>query len=212
MSQIEQTFSQFLTKKPEIESCYAEGLINRRSLARYLIEQGVLKSNQLTAAIAMLRRFKFKEKTKQPKGLFSKTKINIKDKIIILDFKKEKELVKRLQHLIVNTNYDGGDTLKIVVGSSSVKIFLDEENENKVKDIIENFKLQKRLHNISEISLMFPADASRQIGILSTITRELTINEIVISELLTATPELLIYLEEEFVLKAYEILKRLQKF
>lgn len=211
MSQIEQEFRQFLSKKPEIETCYQEGLINRRSLARYLVKYGIAKSNQLEAVIAMLRRFTFKEPTKQAKDLFSKTKINIKDNITILDFEKEKELVQKLQRLIANTNYDRGDTLKIVVGSSSVKVFLDEENEKRVKDIVENFKLQNKLSNISEISIMFPEEAIKERGILSTITRELTVNEIVISELLTASPELLIYLKEEYVLKAYDILKRLQK-
>jgi len=212
MSQIEQEFRQFLSKKPEIETCYQEKLINRRSLARYLIKGGIAKSNQLEAVIAMLRRFDFKKITKNTKDFFSKTKINIKDNIIILDFQKEKELIKKLYKLIENTNYDRGDTLKIVVGSSSVKVFLDKENEKKVKNIIENFKLQNKLSNLSEISIMFPEEAIKEKGILSTITRELSVNEIVISELLTATPELLIYLKEEYVLKAYEILKRLQKW
>ena len=67
MSQIEQEFRQFLSKKPEVETCYQDGLINRRSLARYLVKQGIAKSNQLEAVIAMLRRFKFKETAKQAK-------------------------------------------------------------------------------------------------------------------------------------------------
>ena len=211
MSQIELKFRQFLSKNPELETCYQKGLINRRSLARYLIKQNIAKSNQIDAVIAMLRRFEFKKPTKQSKEMLSKTKINIKDNILILDFQKEKELIQKLSQLITKTNYDRGDTLKIVVGSSSVKILLDKENEKKVKDIINNFKLQNKLSNISEISIMFPNDAIKEQGILSTITKELTVNNIVISELLTASPELLIYLKDEFVLKTYEILKRLQK-
>jgi hypothetical protein len=210
MSQIELNFRQFLSKNPELEVCYQKGLINRRSLARYLITQGIAKPNQVDAVIAMLRRFEFKEK-KEPKDLFSKIKVNIKDKIVILDFEKEKELIQKLEQLIEKTNYDRGDTLKIVVGSCSVKVFLDEENEKKVKNFVEKFKLQNRLSDISEISITFPEDAIKERGILSTITKELAINDIIISELLTASPELLIYLKEEFVLKAYDILKRLQK-
>ena len=58
---------------------------------------------------------------------------------------------------------------------------------------------------------MFPDKAVDARGILSTITRELAVNDAVITELLTATPELLIYLKEEYVLKAYEIIKRLKE-
>ena len=166
MSQIEHNFRQFLSKNPELETCYQKGLINRRSLARYLVSQGIAKSNQMEAVIAMLRRFEFNEK-KQTKDLFPKVKINLKDKIIILDFQKEKELIKSLQRLIESTNYDRGDTLKIVVGSSSVKVFLDEENGKKVKDIIEKFKLLNRLSNISEISITFPEDAITPAGVFT---------------------------------------------
>lgn len=210
MSQIEQHFRVFLSKKPEIESCYQEGLINRRSLARYLIRHGLAKSNQMEAVIAMLRRFEFKKST-PPKDLFHKTKLNIKDKVIILDFEKRKELVQKLQHLIATTNYDRGDTLKIVVGSSSVKLFLDEENEGRVKTMLDQFKIKHRSTNISEISVIFPEEAGTERGIIAAITTELSVNDIIIVELLTATPELLIYLHEKDVLEAYSILKRLQK-
>lgn len=207
MSQIEQNFNQFLSRNPEIETCYQKKLINRRSLGRYLIKNGIAKNNQLEAVIAMLRRFNFRETQKETKNIFKNTKINIKDKIIIVDFEKEKELVKRLQNLILNTDYDKGDTLKIVLGSSSLTLFVDDEK--KLKEL-EKFKIKYRLHNISEISIMFPEQSVKEKGILSTITRELAVNGIVITGLLTASPELLIYVDEEYVLKTYEILKRLQ--
>ncbi|MFW9878360.1 MAG: hypothetical protein ACFFG0_35205, partial [Candidatus Thorarchaeota archaeon] len=199
MSQIEHNFRQFLSKKPEIEKSYQEGLINRRSLARYLIRKGIAKSNQLEAVIAMLRRFEFKEKEKEGKDLFKKIRINIKDKILILDFEKGKDLLKKLQNIIANTDYDKGDTLKIVVGSISIKLFIDEGNIKKFQNIIDTFKIRHKFYNISEISIIFPEEAIKEKGILSTITKELTLNDIVITELLTATPELIIYLKEEYV-------------
>lgn len=210
MSQIEHDFRQFLSKKPEIEKSYQEGLINRRSLARYLIRKGIAKPNQLEAVVAMLRRFQFKDKEKEGRDLFKKVRINIKDNILILDFEKDKDLLKKLQNIIAHTDYDQGDTLKIVVGSSSIKLFIDEGKENKLKNMFGQFKLKHRLNRISEISIMFPDESIKSKGILSAITRELSIYGVVITELLTASPELLIYLREEHVLKAYEIIKRLQ--
>ena len=61
------------------------------------------------------------------------------------------------------------------------------------------------------MSLQFPNEAIDSKGILSTITRELDINDIIITELLTATPELLIYVKEDYVIKTYDILKNLQR-
>ena len=65
--------------------------------------------------------------------------------------------------------------------------------------------------NISEISIIFPEKSIKEEGVLSTITKELVVNNIIITELLTASPELLIYLKDEYVLKAYEILKRMKE-
>lgn len=209
MSQIEQDFKDLLSKKPEIENCYQLGLINRRSLARYIIDNGIAKPNQLDAIIAMLRRFEFKE-IKKEKDSFKEIKINLKDNILILDFQKQKELIKKLQSLINHINYDKGDTLKIVIGSSSVKVFIDKENKNIVNELTKEYKLNKE-QIVSEISLFFPPSAKDTKGILSTITKELTLNNIVINELLTASPELLIYLKDDDVIKAYEIIKRLSK-
>ena len=76
--------------------------------------------------------------------------------------------------------------------------------------MFEEFELKHKFNKISEISIMFPDESIKSKGILSVIARELSINDIVITELLTASPELLIYLREEHVLKAYEIIKRLQ--
>ena len=180
-------------------------------MARQVIKEGLAKGNQLEAVIAMLRRFNFKLVHQKKNDVFKKIKINIKDRIIIFDFEKEKELVKRLEKLIGATDYDKGETLKIVVGSSSVKVFSDGDKEKKITGLTENFKLRKKHKSISELSLIFPDEAIDEIGILSTVTKELAVNDIPITELLTATPELLIYLQEEHVLKAYEVLKRLQK-
>lgn len=206
---MEQTFRDFLSKNPAIETCYAEGLINRRALARHIIRKGIANKNQTEAVVAMLRRFQFEKQTKG-NNPFGKTRINIKDNIIILDFEKEKELVKELQNLIKQTNYDKGDTLKIVVGSSNVKVLIDESNESKVKGLSDNYKLNNKLRNISELSVIFAESAVDERGILSTVTKQMTLHGIVIAEFLTASPELLIYLDEKYVLKAYEILKDLQ--
>jgi len=209
MSQIEQNFRQFLGKRPDIRRCYLEGMINRRSLARYLVNEGMAKQNQVDATIAMLRRFDFGKLEKKDKLGFKDIKVNIKDNILILEYEKSKELMQKLQKLIAETNYDKGDTLKIVVGTAAIKIFIDRENEEKVKEVFKGHKLEKRFDKISEISIMFNSKATEQKGILSTVTAELMLNEIIITEMLTGAPELLIYLRDEYVLKAYSIIKSL---
>lgn len=210
MSQIEHSFRQFLAKRPDIEKCYSDGLINRRNLARLLIDNKIASKDQLEAVVAMLRRYQFNKNEKDEKSSFKDVKITIKDKILILDFEKSKELLKKLQSVIASTDYDKGDTLKFVVSTSSIRLFIDEEKEKKLKDVFEGFKLNNRYDKISEISIMFSKEAEDAKGILSTITKELLLNNIIIAEMLTASPELILYLKDKYVLKAYEIIKGLQ--
>ena len=210
MSQIEQNFREFLNKHPEIEKTYATGLINRRALARYLIKQNLAKNNQMEAVVAMLRRYPFERYRLDKFDIIKQIRISIKDKILILDFDKDKTLIKKLEHIISNIDYDKGETFKIVVGEGCVKVFVDEEKESLLKEIIEQFKC-RRLKNISEINILFPKKTDKVKGIISYITSELALNDINVTEFLTATPELLIYVEEKYVLKAYEVIKRMQK-
>ena len=210
MSQIEQEFRQFMAKRPEIGKCYKSGLINRRSLARYLIDNKLAKGNQLEAVIAMLRRYDFGKSGVHGSTLDIK-RTTMKDNILILDFEKQKEFLKELQRIITHIDYDQGDTLKVVVGSSSIKLFIDKQKEAELKDIISKFKLKRRFDKISELSLIFGEEPIDSKGILSLITQELLIHDIVVVEMLTSSPELILYLKEDDVLKAYDVIKELRK-
>ncbi|MDP7115493.1 MAG: hypothetical protein QF915_00410 [Candidatus Woesearchaeota archaeon] len=207
MSQIEQDFGLFLAKRPEIEKAYQDGLINRRALARYLIKQGVAKNNQFDALVAMLRRYKFGKIEPASKDIFKAVTVNMKDNILILDFEKEKSLLQKLQKLFASANYDRGDTLKVVVGSSTIKVFIDEKNEKLVNDLIKEYKLHNKLKDISEMSLFFDVNTQSTKGIMSTISRMFLVHDINIVEILTSSPELIIYLDEKDVVRAYELLK-----
>lgn len=203
MSQIEQDFRRYLNSNPEVEHCYALGLVNRRGMARHLIKNNIAKSSQLEAVIAMLRRFKFKSPI--VRNPVRDIRTSIKDGIMVLNFEKEGGLLNELYKL--SDKVPAADTLKIVVGSSSIKLFLDSYNEKKITHLIKNYKLKKKLKNLSEISLLFPKDAIKQKGVLSGIIRDLSVNDIAIVELITNSPELLIYLNEKNSLKAFELMR-----
>jgi hypothetical protein len=204
MSQIEQNFSRFLSKRPEIEKCYAQGLINRRALARHLIKQGVAKHSDLDALIAMLRRYGFKKHLGNDLALFRDIRISTKDSIAICVYEKTDQNVMSISRLSEKTALAKGETLKVVVGSLNLKVFLDEKNLRNIS------KPDEVIRGISELSIVFGNEATEKKGILSYLAREFSNNDIVISEFLTASPELLIYLKEEYVIQAHEILKELK--
>ena len=57
---------------------------------------------------------------------------------------------------------------------------------------------------------MFPEETIKVKGVISAVANELYVNDITITEALTASPELILYVNEEYVIRTYEVLKRLQ--
>ncbi len=210
MSQIELRIRDLLGRHPEIEKCHREGLVNRRALARYLIANGVGGPNDFDAVVASLRRYDFGDFERMGTELFPATRVTLKDRILIIDFEKEKALLQDLQKIIGQFEYDRGDTLKFVVGTASIKLFVDQGKEPTIRSLLTRYKVRRRLDRFSEISMMFPEVATETKGVLAVLTREFALNDVVIAELLTASPELLIYVKDEHVAKAYEIVRRLQ--
>ncbi len=211
MSQIELRIRDLLGRHPEIEKCYQEGLVNRRALARYLIANGVGGPGDLDAVVASLRRYEFGDFEGRGPELFPAIRVTLKDRIMIVDFEKEKALLQDLQKIIGQFEYDRGDTLKFVVGTASIKLFVDQGKEAIVRSLLTRYKVRSRLDRLSEISMMFPEAATNTRGVLAVLTRELALNDVVLTELLTASPELLIYVRDEHVAEAYEIVRRLQR-
>jgi hypothetical protein len=210
MSQIELGIHDLLGRHPEIEKCHREGLINRRALARYLIANGVGGPDDLDAVVASLRRYDFGDLEGQGPELFREIRVTLKDRIMIVDFEKEKALLQDLEKILGQFQYDRGDTLKFVVGTASIKLFVDQGKEPTVRSLLTRYRVQRRLDRLSEISMMFPTTATETRGVLAVLTREFALNDVVLAELLTASPELLIYVRDEHVAKAYEIVRRLQ--
>lgn len=210
MSQIELGIRNLLGRHPEIEKCQQAGLLNRRALARYVIANGVGGPDDLDAVVASLRRHDFGNLERKGPELFPEVRVTLKDRIMIIEFEKEKALLQDLQKVIGQFEYDRGDTLKLVVGTASIKLFVNQGKEPALRSLLTRYKVRRRLDGLSEISMMFPEAAPETRGVLAVLTRELALNDVVLAELLTASPELLIYVRDEHVAKAYEIVRRLQ--
>ena len=199
----------FFTKNPDICSARNKKVVNRRALAKHIIEQEGLNVNKYEAIVTALRRFETepvaKESLKATKGI----NISTKDKIAIIYIEKSEEVLKNILKITSLVNFNKNETLKFVQGSLSFKLFVDEYNVDSVKNIFPKKDLLKIHRNISELNLVFPKEAPKVRGIISFVTSELTINKINITEIITGDPELIIYVQSKDLLKAYETINRL---
>tara|TARA_Y100000310_G_scaffold343217_1_gene449843 strand:+ start:3924 stop:4559 length:636 start_codon:yes stop_codon:yes gene_type:complete len=211
MTQIDQIIGHFFNKNPDIKGARNKGLINRRALARYIIKTEDLNINKTEAIVSTLRRFeKEKDDSKELLNLFKQVKISTKDKISILSLEKSIQSIQKLKNILSNINYTKNESLKIIDGSSTIKLFVDESNLKGIKEMFTQKEIQKIYSKIAEITMTFPDTSIKTKGIVSYITTELNLNNINLIEILTATPELILYLDDKDLLKAYDTINNLR--
>lgn len=210
MSEIEQMFRDYLGRHPEVRALLSERLVNIRALARSFISENNINVN-VEAIVAMIRRAGIEPLVvKTNKKAFYEIKIGMKDEIVILDYEKSKDVMDKIKDIISSVSYDKNETLKVVVGSDTIKIIVDSTNAKVVIDEVGRSKLIRKHSKVSEASLLFSSSAMDEKGIISYVSSQLLINGINIREIITCTPELIIYVDEEQSLKAFEVFKRIK--
>lgn len=213
MAQMELLLRDFFTKFPDIRAARKKGLVNRRALARYIIKAEQLEHSTLDALISALRRFDIEKQ--QEEDYFSKiiadVTISTKENVVIITLKKSAKVIEKLSKVIACIDYSKGEIMKIVQGSLALKIFIDETNLKAVKDIFDEKEVVSVKKDIAEVNIIFPKEAGEHKGILSYVVSQIAIEGINITELITCTPELTVYVDEKYMFKVYETVWKMEE-
>lgn len=209
MTNLNIILNDFFNKNPDIRGGFVKDLINRRALAKYIIKKEKISYN-LDAVITALRRFEIKEEEKDDLDIIKDIKITTKEGISIVCLEKNQDVLEKINKVISLVNYSKNETFKIVEGNLSVKLFVDSFKVDKIKEIFNKKDIIKIINNAAELNLMFPDKAIKTKGIVSYITSHLKINNINITEILSCTPELVIYVDESELINAYKTIKQLK--
>lgn len=201
----------FFSKNPDVREARNKGLVNRRALAKYIIDKENFDKNKFEALVTALRRFEAGKESRSALDIVKEIKISTKDNISIVYLEKSENAIKNIPKVINLINFNKNETLKFVQGSLSLALFIDEFNVKKVESIFSDKDIIAVYNKISELDLIFPDNAIKTKGVISYLASELAINGVNIIELLTGKPELIIYVKESDLLKAYETLKRLKE-
>ena len=211
MTHIDHSVRHFFSQNPDIRNAFSKGLVNRRALARCIIKGEGININKVEAVVSVLRRHKKETHSiLHLKELFSNIKISTKDKISILSLDKNPSTLQKVQKVFSNINYTKNESLKIVDGATTLKIFIDESNAKNIRSIFNDKEILKVYNNLAEITMKFPEVSIKTKGILAYVTSELNISNINIIELLTSTPELIFYIEQKDLLNTYETIQKLR--
>ena len=190
-----------------IEKNLAQGLINTRALARYLIEKYSLKAS-LDSVISAIRRFETKTKfidvENKLHNLFKDAVIKTRNNVACITISHNShgflDIIKSIKK---------GENMRIAVGSTSSKLMIEE---SKLKDITPHIRefSEKIEHDLSELSVTIDEKAIKTKGVLARIANEISLANINIEEFVIAPPEFLIYVKQEHILKTYESVLKLR--
>ena len=212
MTQINGILQDFLNRNPDIRGARNKGLVNRRALAGYIARKEGISTNKIEAIVTALRRVGIdKEEPADLTRLFRGITITTKDKIAVVSLEKSDPTLQKIQKVLSKVSYAKNETLKLVEGSSAIKLYIDQFNLGKIRDIFAANEIRKIQKDIAEINMFFPETANKTKGIVAYVASQLAIEDINMVEMLTGTPELIIYVDENDLLKAYNAIQRMKR-
>jgi len=199
---------EILDNSPHIRRCMSEGLINNTALARYLISNKKV-AGTLDAVSSAIRRYEldhYNEIFTTANKIVSLGEISTKSKLANIALIKDTEVEKLLPKLFSIIHFQRGDVLRIIQADEAIKILVNEKNLKTVLQLFPKKKIIKIDRNLAEINMHLHPEAVNTPGIIAIISNELAINEINVMETMSCVPEMLWFVKEKDVLKAYNVL------
>lgn len=122
---------------------------------------------------------------------------------------KNSETQKTLQKVFRLVHYQKGEILLITQAEQSLKILVNEKKKDSILKLFEKKHVLNVVSSIAQINIHLSQEALKTPGIISVVSTELMMNNINLFELMSCTPELLIYVKQEDLMKAYGVISEL---
>jgi len=202
----------FLDNNPCIKRDLSKGLINSRALAKYIVNTQNMDAT-LDAVISAIRRYDVGKKDDiflNARKLISQTiNLSTRSGLAEISLVKDEDVQRSIPELFDVIEYSRGEVLRIIQANESIKLIVDKKNLENVIAVFPKNKIINVDKNIAEINMHMAPKMIVTYGILAVIANELAINSVNILEVLTCLPEMILFVKEEDILKAYQILYQL---
>lgn len=207
MTNIRADVWKLIDSDPSIKLDLERKLINVRALARYCRGRGINSTDD--AVISAIRRYPMQNDAKKLNmalEVAGKSTISTRSHIANIALKKGTEVKEMLPKLFPCVDYERSETLHISQGEESVRVMVDEKNLSDTLALIPKKLILNVRSGLAVINLHLHPEAVKTPGIAFVVTGELFRNNINMYEIMSCVPELLIFVEEKDILKAYQIL------
>lgn len=212
MKNVREEVWKFLESDISIKKDLRRKIINVRSLAKYIAATQKLNEN-LDAIISAIRRYSADSKKNEDSHsiieVLRQAKISIRTKMSSLLLKRT-DLVKtklgRPESLI---DFQNHDVIRILEGSQALTMVIDQKNLEKIKSQFPKDLVLEENRKVGMIEISYPRILKKTPGVFSVIYNELAENGISIIDALISSNEHILLVEEDKLLKAFDLVYRL---
>ncbi|MCK4859096.1 MAG: hypothetical protein KAS87_00890 [Candidatus Omnitrophica bacterium] len=203
----------FIERDAVIQRDLSRGLINTSALAKYLIKEGKINASPDAVITAIRRNIEdndYSKRFKDKKKIFIDSRVSSKNKMALVVLEKGEATLNLLSELFNKINIHSGETIRLVKSSESLEILIDEKNLDKVLSVFAEDKIKRIRKNMGVVTINLSHDKLSKLemtpGVFASVLNELAISNINALETILCLYEIMIFVDEKELLKAYEVL------
>ncbi len=204
MSSINNIIWRYIAEDASIQKDLHRELINIRGLARYLIDKYHISAS-MDAVISAIRRYEsecvFEDNTKAIDAVLHSAVITTKNHVSCITMKEH-------EFRTISSDFIGKNVLKenfrMVKSKEIIKLFLNQKDIEKKLEIFEKENILSVTKDLAEIRVTMHSKAAETVGVLARISHEIALHDVAIYELISAIPELLIYVKSDDLVRAHK--------
>ena len=187
-------------------------IVNVRSLAKYITATQKLNAS-LDAVISAIRRYNLDIKKSDEKNsihdVLKQARIAVRTKMSSLLLKRTDLVKTKLGRPDKLMDFQGHDVIRVLEGSQALTIVIDQKNFEKIKSTFPKDLILEENKKVGMVEINYPRILKKTPGVFSIIYNELAENDISIIDALISSNEHILIIEEDKILKAFELIQKL---
>lgn len=187
-------------------------IVSLKNLAAYLIKAHQLEGTA-DGVISAIRRYReaapLEKKYEHAREVIKSSEaVKITTNIAELVLEKNHETQDLLYKALQEIKYDKGELLLVIQGEESIKLMINEKNVGKLEQLFSKHLVVTQT-GIAQINIHLSKQAVATPGIISVFSTELMMHDINMVETMSCVPEMLFFIEQKDVVRAYEVINGL---
>ncbi|MAG91382.1 hypothetical protein CMO83_01775 [Candidatus Woesearchaeota archaeon] len=197
-----------------IKKTLSRKIINVRSLAKHIIATQKLNTS-IDSVISAIRRYeintKKSEDTHSVHNVLRQARVATRTKMSTLLLKRTDLVKTKLGRPDKLMDFQGHDVIRVLEGSQALTIVIDQKNFDKIKAIFPKDLLLEENKKVGLIEITYPRILKKTPGVFATIYNELAEHNISIIDALISSNEHILIIDDEKLLKAFDLIYNLCK-